>query len=78
MNRKKSHSNTTGFKGVSYVHDCHRKKPYLAQIKVNKINKNLGYFSTPKEAAAAYDQAAIKYFGEFARTNAQIEREKNL
>lgn len=59
-------SNGTGFKGV--VWDKARNK-YRAQIQVNQRMKNLGRFSTPEEAAAAYDRAAITAWGEFALTN---------
>lgn len=67
------------FKGVTQRPTTYRKKgrtgpvsytkPWVAQITLNYQHINLGYFSTPEEAAHAYDKAAKKYFGEFARLN---------
>ena len=48
--RKPRRSNKLGFLGV-YLHNCGK---FVAQIQVNGKNKNLGYFSTPGEAHAAY------------------------
>lgn len=58
-------SNTTGFKGVG------SKRPgrFHARIMVDRKSIHLGTFGTATDAARAYDTAAIKYFGEFARLN---------
>lgn len=59
-----SHSNATGYKGVSW----HKQgKKYQAKIKVNNKTIYLGLHKTAEEAHAAYCEAAVKYFGEFAR-----------
>ena len=65
-NQKINKNNKSGFKGVR-LH-----KPsnlYIAQIGINGKQKHIGYFKCPVEAAKAYNEAAIKYFGEFARLN---------
>jgi hypothetical protein len=41
----------------------------MPQICVCGHNKVLGHFKQPEDAARAYDAAARKYFGEYARTN---------
>lgn len=63
-NVKPRSTNTTGYKGVCN----HKNGKYAAAIKAGR-NIYLGYFSTPEEAAAAYNAAAIKHFGEYARLN---------
>jgi len=65
-NGKIPKNNTSGYKGVSW--DKATQKWY-AKITVNKKQINLGRFINKEDAARAYDRAAIKYFGEFARLN---------
>lgn len=57
---------TSKFKGVSW--SKHAKK-WRAQLRIDSILKHLGYFKIEEQAAIAYDQAAKKYFGEFAKFN---------
>jgi hypothetical protein len=64
MNKKRSSSNTSGYKGVSF--DKKRNK-YCSAIKYSGKTINLGRYKTAIEAHEVYKQAAIKYFGEFAR-----------
>jgi hypothetical protein len=59
-------NNTSTYKGVSF--DKFRNK-YRACIMVNKKTISLGRFDSPIDAAHAYDEAAKKYFGEFAKLN---------
>jgi hypothetical protein len=64
-NVSRQSNNTTGFKGVHF-HKGHGK--YMARIGVSYKRIHLGYFDTAEQANKAYQQAAIKYFGEFARS----------
>ena len=60
-NRKKSKNSSSEYKGVIVS--------ITARICVEGKFIFLGSFKTQKEAAIAYNQAALKYFGEFARLN---------
>lgn len=62
-NRGIQSNNTSGFKGVSW-HSGSRK--WLAQIVSRGRHESLGLFSDPKDAYAAYCQAAHKQHGAFA------------
>lgn len=66
LNSSKSKNNTSGFVGVYWTKDREKWKAY---IKINGKQIGLGRFSDVKEAAMAYNNAAIKYFGEFANLN---------
>ena len=65
-NQRLPSDNTSGFKGVSRVGP-----KWHAQISAGPGERrvHIGNFSTPREAAMAYDAAARKYHGEFARLN---------
>lgn len=65
-NRKTSKNNTSGYKGVTWNKS---KNKWKAQIKVDYKNKNLGSYLTAKDAAIAYNKAAVESFGEFALLN---------
>lgn len=62
-------TSVAGYKGVDISTNPRLKKKYRATIFVNGRHVFLGCFYTPKEAAMAYDKAAVKYFGDFARLN---------
>lgn len=64
MNRNKQSNNKSGYKGV-------RKMGNGWQAKIGVCRKVIciGTFSTPEAAAHAYDDAARKYHGAFAKTN---------
>lgn len=74
MNATSDKNTITKLKGVRKEKNC---KSYRSIINFNKIAINLGSFKSPEEAGIAYDNAAIKYFGEFARLNFP-ERQKQL
>ncbi len=55
-----------GYKGVYF---SLQKNKWHARIKTSTKRLHLGFFDSSKEAAKAYNQAAIKYFGQFANLN---------
>lgn len=68
-NKRKPSDNRTGYKGVQFRRDAFRSKPWYAIIATNRKKLYLGAYSTPEEAALAYDSAARDLFGEFAALN---------
>lgn len=67
-NQKKRINNTSGYKGVIFEKQ-QTHKPWRARIKIRGKDIHLGLFARKEDAAKAYDKAALKFFGEFARTN---------
>lgn len=68
VNQAKKSSNSSGYKGVSTLHRL-KVNPHVAYIYKNRQRYHLGYFATAKEAALAYNKAAIELHGEFANLN---------
>lgn len=65
-NRRGDSNTTSRFKGVSWDKE---NKRWRVSIGVNGKSINLGRFHNEIFAAGVYDQAAKKYFGEFACLN---------
>lgn len=65
FNRTKSKTNTSGYKGVSKT----RSGKWRACISINDKTKYLGVFAFKKDAALAYNKAALEYHKEFVKLN---------
>lgn len=61
-NQKINSRNTSGYKGVTFRKDRNKFRAII-------LDRFIGYYDTAIDAAKAYNQAAIKEFGEFARLN---------
>ena len=68
-NSRNTRGGVSKYKGVWYRKDGNRTKPWSANIKVNYKKISLGVYLTEDEAAKAYNDAAIEYFGDFAEIN---------
>jgi len=65
-NRGANANNTSGFKGVTWKEHAGK---WMAFINLHGKQKHLGYFDTAEDGARAYNEAAKKYHGVFARLN---------
>jgi hypothetical protein len=65
-NSKIPTTNTSGYKGVTWYR---RGRKWHAHIQINGKTIHLGYYNDKLAARDAYDAAATKYFGAFARPN---------
>lgn len=66
FNQKIRKNTSSRFKGVHWDKSA---KSWRCQIQHNRKRIYLGLFANEIKAAKAYDGAALKYFGEFARLN---------
>ncbi|MBD0381217.1 HNH endonuclease [Paenibacillus sedimenti] len=58
----------SGYKGV-FINKSSQLPSYRALIRSNKKSIHIGCFNSKEAAAQAYNHAAVKYHGEFARLN---------
>lgn len=65
-NRGTNKNNASGYKGVAWHSQVGRWRAYIV---VDRKQKSLGLFDTPEQAARAYNEAALKMFGDYARLN---------
>jgi hypothetical protein len=69
-NKKKTKSNTSGYKGVYWNTKTGK---WIAQIMVDGKHYHLGCFDNIVDAATAYDQSAKKFHKEFSQTNRLVK-----
>lgn len=65
-NSNKRSKTSSRYKGVSWIS---RDNKWQTKIQYNGKNNHIGYFDSEVEAARAYDEQALKLFGEFANLN---------
>lgn len=70
QNSKRRAQNTSGYKGVWKWGERYKSKPWAVRIR-DQHGKQVfvGSFATPEEAALAYNEAAVRFHGEFAWLN---------
>ena len=54
------------YKGVTWLN---REQKWVAQVRLNKKPLFYKLFDSEKDAARAYNEKAVEFFGEYAHTN---------
>lgn len=65
-NQRPRRTGSSSYKGVTWHRGAHK---WQASIKVDGRTTYLGLFASEKDAALAYDQAALRAYGEYAFIN---------
>lgn len=65
-NRRKNKGAASRYKGVYFKRKLNK---WEVSLQVNKDRKYIGVFEKEEDAARAYNEAAIKHFGDFALLN---------
>lgn len=65
-NRKQSKANKSGYKGVSWDNKYSK---WVTRIRTSEKYMHVGYFKDKLSAAKAYNEAAKKHHGKFAKLN---------
>ncbi len=66
MNKRGHKDRSSLYKGVSFDKNSGK---WVVRIKVAGVNKNMGLFNIEREAAEAYNAAALEHFKEYAKLN---------
>jgi hypothetical protein len=75
QNSRNSRKKQLGYSRYKGVTIDKRTGKWVAQIMVDRKNIHLGSFSFEREAAQAYNDAAVKFHGEYAKLNEINEEE---
>jgi hypothetical protein len=68
-NCKMQRHNTSGYRGVAFYEQTNK---YAAYIKIDGVQKHLGFYKTPIEAALAHDVASLLVYKENAIINFRL------
>ncbi|WP_420796654.1 AP2 domain-containing protein [Brevibacillus agri] len=74
-NQRIRSDNTSGFRGVYW---CKKSGKWRAQITVNNKRIALGSYDDAASAASAYNEAALRLHGEFAKINYISKRKEDV
>lgn len=71
INRPRVYTGSSKYKGISW---CKSRKKWIAEIKTIDKRIYLGAFDIEEDAARTYDEACIKYHGEFCELHLNFQK----